>query len=527
MDIFNPDRFEHFAADGIRAATAEGQQLLFVPAEALRRTARTAFERLSFTFTRGHLERLIAACTAPDSSDNDRYVCATILRNAEEAARGELPLCQDTGIACIFGFKDNGVIVQGDEKAALSEGTEHVYRTRPLRLSTSCPRTFFDEYDPGNNMPAQVLVQSGSNGLAGPAYRLLFSAKGGGSSNKTTLLQCTKAVLNDSAFRQLLREQIARLGVSACPPYTICVVAGGLSPEHNLYALKLATCGECIVPGDAFWEQEVMRIAEDTGLGAQFGGRRLCIDAKVLRLPRHGASCPVSIGVSCCAHRNLNAFITSGGIFIERTVPNPAELPGFAEAAAFAGHGKEQARVSTEGGIASVLRQLHGMRPGSRVLLSGRILVARDAAHARWQALLDSGRPLPSYCTQYPICYAGPAQTPEGKPTGSFGPTTAGRMDSYAGALMSRGAALVTIAKGNRSAGWAAACKQYGAFYLGMPGGVAALIASRYITSVEVLDYPELGMEAVRLVSVRDMPAFVITDNTGADFYEQCASQRA
>jgi fumarate hydratase, class I len=522
-------------------------KLVIIRPVILEHIAQEAFSRLSFMFTEHHLIQLIEACNDPAASENDRFVCASLLENARIAAGGVYPLCQDTGIATVFGWQDNGVLLSGHETAqsALSRGIETVYKNRALRFSTNSPVSFFTEHDPRNNMPAQITLFSSEGACAPspaftvpggyPAMKMIFCAKGGGSSNKTVFLQETKATLTREAFTALLKQQIAKLGTAACPPYTIAVVAGGLSPEQNLMTLKLATCGAydnlTTTPGDYGFrdpelEQMVMDSARETGFGAQFGGTVFALNARVIRLPRHGASCPVSIGVSCSAHRNLRALITANGYYIERTVEHPEALPGFAEAVSVLRPEKDSSTdgvrtVSTEGGIGTVLEQLKDCKPGERIRISGPLLVARDAAHARWKAFVDDGRPLPAYCTKYPVCYAGPAETPAGAVTGSFGPTTAGRMDTYADLLMSRGAALVTLAKGNRSTAWKAACATYGAFYLGTPGGIAALIAEEYITDQKIIDYEELGMEAVRLVTVRDLPAFVITTRTGADFYEQ------
>ena len=546
--------FDFFPSDGAALSDDNAR---------IRQVAEAAFERLSFTFTRRHLEHLISAALAPDASANDRYVCACLLKNAAVAARGVFPLCQDTGIATVFGWRNgNAIPATGDGFEALTEGIRHVYDERRLRFSTVCPATFFDEYDPKDNLPAQLALFDGRSALAplppfahrAPAdsLSLLFCAKGGGSSNKTTFVSGTKALLTPLAFGAFLREQIAAFGTSACPPYTIAVVTGGLSPEQNLLALKLATCGAydelTYEPNehgfrDRALEAEAMRIAAETGYGAQFGGTRYALEAIVIRLPRHGASCPISAGVSCSAHRNLRAVVTREGFWLEKTVTMPETLPRFTEATRFAdtaaaetskGSGEATSnritetsatprRIDTDGGIPRVLAQLAGASAGERVILSGNILVARDAAHARWQKLLENGESLPDYCTRYPICYAGPARTPDGAVIGSFGPTTAGRMDGYADALMSRGAALVTLAKGNRSKRWTEACARYGAYYLGTPGGIAALIAREYITAEQVLDYADLGMEAVRLVTVRDLPAFVITTGSGEDFYEKIA----
>lgn len=510
--------------------------------------AEAAFSRLSFTFTKEHLENVIKAALAPDASENDKYVCSCILKNAEVAAKGKFPLCQDTGIANIFGW-NNGSIIPEDISNQLTKGTAKIYDEKKLRFSTSCPSSFYEEFDPKNNMPAQISIFTNGAALAPTPYfaekapkgslSLLFCAKGGGSSNKTSFIQGTKAFLTKERFTNLIKEQLGKFGTSACPPYTIAIVAGGLSPEQNLLTLKLATMGAYSdmthtpnkdVFRDSELEEIAMQIARDSGYGAQFGGSRFALETVVIRLPRHGASCPISFGVSCSAHRNLRAVVTNNGFYLEKTVSNPAELEGFSEATRPANEKSEKSggnelHLNTENGIAALLASLKATKPGDRVLIFGKILVARDAAHARWQKLIDAGNKLPEYTTKYPICYAGPARTPAGEVIGSFGPTTAGRMDVYAESLMSRGAALITLAKGNRSQPWTDACAKYGAVYLGTPGGIAALIANEYIRGQEIIDYEDLGMEAVRLVDVENLPCFVITDSLGNDFYKQIAEK--
>jgi len=543
---FNPDDFDFIPLsneEGKALDLSDSLKACLVKSSVLEQASSQAFSTLSFTFVQSHLEHVIKAALSPDASDNDRYVCACILKNALVASQGVFPLCQDTGIANIFGWKKGAFITEGNEYEALSEGARKVYDQRKLRFSTAEPTSFWNEIDPKNNMPAQISIWQDKASLAPlPAFvekapeeslSLLCCAKGGGSSNKTSFIQGTKASLTPQAFTKFLQEQISKFGTSACPPYTIAVVAGGLSPEQNLLTLKLATAGAydkmTYTPNpqgfrDAELEKQVMDIASKTGYGAQFGGNKFALEAIVIRLPRHGASCPLSAGVSCSAHRNLKVHITEKGIYLEKTCKNPALLEGFDEAVRFADSSSENQdqslNINTEMGMEKVLETLKDAKPGQRLLLSGKILVARDAAHARWQKLLDSGKDLPDYCSRYPICYAGPARTPEGKVIGSFGPTTAGRMDVYAESLMSRKASLVTLAKGNRSRQWTDACKKYGAFYLGTPGGIAALIASNYISSQEIIDYEDLGMEAVRLVTVENLPAFVITNGKGEDFYE-------
>ena len=508
--------------------------------------AEKAFERLSFTFTKEHLSSIIKKILSEDASDNDRYVLACMLKNAEIASKGEYPLCQDTGIANIFGWRKGNFPFSSE---ALTLGVKKVYDERKLRFSTTVPKSFYDEIDPKNNLPAQISIFDASAALApiptfvndSPADSMsfIFCAKGGGSSNKTNFIQGTKAYLTEAKMKSLLKNEISRLGTSACPPYSIAVVVGGLSPEQNLLSLKIATMGGYDKMGyepsdsgfrDKVLEDLIMCIASESGFGAQFGGKIFALSATVVRLPRHGASCPISVGVSCSAHRNLKAILTKDGLYLEKTVSNPRELAGFEKAVRFSTDEPfpdesdsrlSQIYVESAGDIKSLLASLSGTKPGDMVHISGKILVARDAAHARWQKLLDEGKPLPDYCSLYPICYAGPARTPKGKIIGSFGPTTAGRMDSYAESLMSRGAALVTLAKGNRSDIWTKSCKKYGSYYLGTPGGIAALISSEYIKKQEILDYEDLGMEAVRLIEVENLPCFVITNKDGEDFYEK------
>ncbi len=512
---------------------------LTVPEGTLRELSRIAFERIAFTFPKTHLDHLRHIALNPVNSANDRMVSGCLLENAIIASGGVYPLCQDTGTAQVFAWKDEGVVTGADDRAALAAGAEDAYTGRNLRYSTTVPRDLFTEEDPRNNMPAQVLIESTAASMSRerasePSYRFLFCAKGGGSANKTKLTQATKALLNEASFTAYLEREIAALGTSACPPYTIAVVVGGISPEQNLLALKLATAGLWSAEGDERdravmgvrplripeWEAKVLEIAGATGIGAQFGGKALACEAVVLHLPRHGASCPVSIGVSCSAHRNLFARIDRNGVHVQRTVGDPAALPGLSDAAGLAERVPPGALIADlDRGLNAFRAALSGIKPGTPVILSGTLLVARDAAHARWKSLLDKGETLPEYAYRYAILYAGPAKTPEGEVSGSFGPTTAGRMDDYAELLMSRGVALVTLAKGNRSAAWAASCAAYGGFYLGTMGGTAALIAKRHIVRSEIVDYPELGMEAVRLVTVRDLPVFVLINDRGEDFY--------
>ena len=532
-------------------AAVQGGSGLIVDANMLAIFAEQAFKRLSFTFPQEHLESLLNVACDPASSENDRLVAVKLLENAVIAAKGTLPLCQDTGVAQVFAWKDSsvysvlnavdGTVPFASDTEALTAGIGKAYKENNLRFSINIPSSLFDEKNSATNLPAQVDVFS-TNGSGEPSYRFLFCAKGGGSSNKTDFTCATKALLNPQSFERFLQTKIAALGTAACPPYTIAVVIGGLSPEQNLQTLKLATTGywdaaEALnEAGGAIrwtdtiggvrplrckdWEERVLQIAAETGLGAQFGGSHLAAHARVFRLPRHGASCFASIGVSCNAHRNLVGYISREGAFLQKNVSDPR--PFFEKATAYTAcsdaHHREPVKVDLSS-IEAARAKLSDYPVGQAFLFSGEILVARDAAHARWKALLESGKPLPDYTLHYPILYAGPAETPKGAVIGSFGPTTANRMDPYADDLMSRGAALITIAKGNRSELWRTACKKYGAFYLGTIGGAAALIAEKHITARKVLDYPDLGMEAVQLISVKDLPVFLITDDKGNDFY--------
>lgn len=494
-----------------------------------------AFKRVSFTFTEEHLRSLIRLAGESSSTENDRLVLATLLRNAAVASQGVYPLCQDTGIATVFGWQDSGIACEGDPRAAITDGIHRAWQTLNLRNSTFRPDGFFDEADSGDNLPAQILLQCVHSLHSGKdsAFRFLFCAKGGGSSNKTSLFQANRALLEPDAFRIFLEKQIPELGTAACPPYTIAVVAGGLSPEHNLLTLKLVTTGYFDTKLDG-WdyrvagveperapeiEQWVLDIAARSGLGAQFGGTALASAARVYRLPRHGASFPVSIGVSCSAHRNLHGLIDKNGLWLERTCVQPERLEGFNQAAQ--PESKPDCIIDFSLGMEQALSRLSGLATGTAVLLNGTILVARDAAHARWHRFLADTGSLPDYVSRYPIFYAGPAKTPQGGLTGSLGPTTAGRMDGYAGELMSRGASLITIAKGNRSKQWSEACGRWNAVYLAAVGGAAAELASRHILSSTILDYADLGMEAVRLIEVRDFPAMVVINGRGEDFYKR------
>ncbi|MDR2184279.1 MAG: fumarate hydratase [Treponema sp.] len=525
-----------------RELRAEDGSLVIAPG-LLRRLAGEGFRRLSFYLRRSHLALLAGVCADPGASANDKLVVRTLLENAVTAARGEFALCQDTGTAVVYGWKDEGVRTGGGDGAELSSGIAAAYGNNFLRASQRVPLSFFDEADSGNNLPAQIRLEA-SDSRGDPAYRFLFIAKGAGSSNKTAYFSMTKALLEAEAFERFLEERIRALGTAACPPYRLAVVVGGSSPEHNLEVLKLATTEildaaprtGAVLSGaagaapdggvlfrDPYWESRVLDISRRTGLGAQFGGTALALDARVIRLGRHAGSCPVSIGVSCSAHRNLLAFIDARGLYLEKLEEDPAaflrsrgvDLSSGPDPSA----GTAPAPLSLDRPMEEIRRDLSRFSPGDRLLLSGKLLTARDAAHLNWRRLLAEGRPLPPYLFKYPVYYAGPSAAPPGRIMGSLGPTTAQRMDPYGEELMSRGASLVTLAKGNRSPAWTAACKKYGGCYLGVVGGAAALQAERNVAASEIVDYPELGMEAVRLVEVRDLPAFIVTGGGGGDPY--------
>ena len=513
-------------SDGIRVESFSGRNVLRVEPNVLRRLAREAFRDVNFFLRTSHLEGWAAALDDPAASANDRFVAAALLKNAALSAEGVLPLCQDTGTSTVVGFKGESVFTGGEDAAELEAGICETYATRNLRFSQAAPLSMFEERNTGDNLPAQIDLYAAS----GEEYQFLFVAKGGGSSNKTSLFQETKALLNEESFAKFLKEKIRALGVAACPPYHLGLVVGGTSPEFNLKMLKLATAGALdYLPDEAdgggepyrdrLWERRLVEIAAETGLGAQFGGKYLALSARVIRCARHGGSCPVSLGVSCSAHRNALARITADGILLEQFDTNPARfLPQALEVFQKA-EGAAMASIDLDRPIREVCQSLSRFRSGSMVLLSGTMIVARDAAHARLYRLLKEGRPLPEYLLKHPIYYAGPAETPPGCVIGSFGPTTAQRMDGYLAEFMAQGASLITLAKGNRSAAVAEACRTHGGFYLGTIGGAAALLAKENIVASEVLDYADLGMEAVRRIQVQNLPAFIIVDDKGNNLY--------
>ena len=509
--------------EGVSTSTFEGQEILKVAPETLSFLARHAFHDASFYLRTGHLEQVAAILADPEASDNDRYVALTLLKNAEIAAGGILPMCQDTGTAAIFAKKGQQVWTGGNDAAALSRGVYECYTSENLRYSQTAPLDMWKEVNTGTNLPAQIDILAAD----GAKYDFLFVAKGGGSANKMYLFQETKALLNPKSFEKFVTDKLPLLGTSACPPYHLVFVVGGTSAESCMKTLKLATAKYLdALPttgnehGRAFrdlaMEQKVLEIARGTGIGAQFGGKYFALDVRVVRLPRHGASCPVAMGVSCSADRNIRGKITKDGVFLEQLETNPGR---FIPAALRTLKDDSIVRIDLNRPMKEILAELSRYPVTTRVLLTGPLIVARDIAHAKLKERLDAGQGLPQYLKDHPVYYAGPAKTPKGYASGSFGPTTAGRMDSYVELFQSHGGSMIMLAKGNRSKQVTDACKKYGGFYLGSIGGPAAILAQENIRKVEVLEYPELGMEAVWKIEVQDFPAFILVDDKGNDFF--------
>jgi fumarate hydratase class I len=511
-------------SEHVRVEDFNGQPILIVEPEALERLANEATKDISFMLRPAHLEQVAAILDDPESSDNDRYVALTMLRNAEVAARGILPFCQDTGTATVVGKKGQQVWTGGNDAYHLSKGIHKTYTEENLRYSQTVPLDMYTEKNSGTNLPAQIDLYA----TGGMEYKFLFVAKGGGSANKTFLFQETKALLNPKSLEAYLAEKMKTLGTAACPPYHVAFVIGGTSAEANLKTVKLASTKYYDgLPetgnehGQAFRDRELenklLEAARASGIGAQFGGKYFALDVRVVRLPRHGASCPVGMGVSCSADRNAKAKINKEGIWIESLEPNPGRfIPE--ESRKFTTTGA--VKVDLNQPMKDILATLGKYPVTTQLSLSGTIVVARDIAHAKLKERIDAGEGLPDYIKNHPVYYAGPAKTPEGLPSGSFGPTTAGRMDSYVDLFQSHGGSMIMIAKGNRSQQVTDACKEHGGFYLGSIGGPAALLAKDNIKKVELLEYPELGMEAVWKIEVEDFPAFILVDNKGNDFFK-------
>lgn len=514
--------------DHVSVERLGGREILKVEPRALTLLAREAFTDVNFLLRSAHLAKLRAILEDPEASDNDRFVADTLLKNAVIAAQGKLPSCQDTGTAIVIGDKGEGVWTGGDDEAALEEGIFRTYQEENLRYSQMAPVSMFDEKNTGSNLPAQIDIHAASGGPGhGDEYRFLFLAKGGGSANKTYLFQETKSLLNEKSLEKFLREKLFSLGTAACPPYHLAVVIGGTSAEATLKAVKLASTGYYdALPtqgkgnGQAFrdpeWEERIVRMARESRIGAQFGGKYFVHDVRVLRLPRHAASCPVGIGVSCSADRNIKAKITREGIFLERLERDPGRfLP-----AAGAGATAKPVPIDLNQPMEAIRAELSKHPIKTRLSLTGPLIVARDVAHARIKQMLDAGKPMPQYLKDHPVYYAGPAKTPQGMASGSFGPTTAGRMDGYVDEFMAKGGSFVMLAKGNRSPVVREACAKHKGFYLGSIGGPAAILAQENILKVEVVDFEDLGMEAVRRIWVKDFPAFTVVDDKGNDFFQ-------
>ena len=513
--------------EGISISEFEGKEIVKVSPEALALLAQQAFHDVEFMLRREHNRQVAAILDDPEASENDRYVALQFLRNAEVAARGVLPFCQDTGTAIIHGEKGQQVWTGFEDEEALSLGVYNTFTQDNLRYSQNAPLNMYDEVNTRCNLPAQIDIEA----CEGAEYRFVMVAKGGGSANKTYFYPMTKATIqNEGTLLPFLVEKMRSLGTAACPPYHIAFVIGGTSAEKNLLTVKLAsikyydslpTTGD--ETGRAFrdidLEEKLLKEAQRIGLGAQFGGKHLAHDIRVVRLPRHGASCPIGMGVSCSADRNIKAKINRDGIWLEKMDDNPAEL--IPARYAQPGEGAESIVIDLDKGIDAVRAELTKYPVSTRVNLKGTIIVARDIAHAKLKARLDAGEPMPEYFKSHPVLYAGPAKTPEGYPCGSMGPTTANRMDPYVDEFQSHGASLVMIAKGNRSQQVTDACKRHGGFYLGSIGGVAAVLSQSSIKSIECVEYPELGMEAIWKIEVEDFPAFILVDDKGNDFFQQ------
>jgi fumarate hydratase class I len=509
-------------SDHVSTASFEGQAVLKIAPEGLELLAEAAFKDVSHLLRPTHLAQLEKILKDPESSDNDRYVSLEMLKNAVISAEMEFPMCQDTGTAIVMGKKGQQVWTGFSDEKALSKGVFNAYTQTNLRYSQNAPLSMYEEKNTGCNLPAQVEIYA----TQGDTYKFLFIAKGGGSANKTYLYQETKAVLNPETLVDFLTAKMKTLGTAACPPYHLAFVVGGTSAEFNLKTVKLASAGYLdSLPtagsetGHGFrdleLEKELLARARSLGIGAQFGGKYFCHDIRVVRLPRHGASCHIGIGVSCSADRNIKAKITADGIFLEQLETDPARfLPGPQDS------DDDAVAIDLNQPMDEIRAILTQYPVATRLKLSGKIIVGRDIAHAKLKERLDSGQGLPQYLKDHIIYYAGPAKTPEGYASGAFGPTTAGRMDSYVPIFQAQGASMVMLAKGNRSKGVTDACKKYGGFYLGSIGGPAARLGKECITSVEVLEYPELGMEAIYMITVKDFPAFVLVDDKGNDFFE-------
>ena len=519
--------YRFLTKEGVTTSEFEGKQIVKVSKEALTYLAQQAFHDVEFSLRRAHNEQVAAILRDPEASENDKYVALQFLRNAETAVKGVLPFCQDTGTAIIHGEKGQQIWTGFEDEEALSKGVYNTFTEDNLRYSQNAPLNMYDEVNTKCNLPAQIDIEA----TEGDEYRFVMVAKGGGSANKTYFYPMTKATIqNEGTLLPFLVEKMKSLGTAACPPYHICFVVGGTSAEKNLLTVKLGsikyydnlpTTGD--ETGRAFrdidLENKLLEEAHKIGLGAQFGGKAFAHDIRVIRLPRHGASCPIGMGVSCSADRNIKAKINAEGIWLEKMDMNPSEL--IPEEYRKPGEGAKGIEIDLDKGMNAVRAELTKYPVSTRVNLKGTIIVARDIAHAKLKARLDAGEDLPQYIKDYPVLYAGPAKTPEGYACGSMGPTTANRMDPYVDEFQEHGGSLVMIAKGNRTQVVTDACKKHGGFYLGTIGGVAAVLSQSCIKSIECVEYPELGMEAVWKIRVEDFPAFILVDDKGHDFFKE------
>ena len=514
--------------EGVRTISVEGKTVLRIAPDALSELALRAFDDIAHLLRPAHLAQLRKILDDPEASSNDRFVAFDLLKNACIAAGGVLPMCQDTGTAIVFGKKGQRVWVDGNEEEALSYGVHRTYTETNLRYSQMAPLSMFEEVNTGNNLPVQFDIMAAPGDHHADEFHLMFVAKGGGSANKTYLFQETRAILSPERLAKFLETKIKTLGTSACPPYHLSIAIGGTSAELTLKTVKLAstkwldglpTSGSKSAHAfrDLELEQQILEISRNLGIGAQFGGKYFCHDVRVVRLPRHGASLPVGIGVSCSADRQVFAKVTPEGVFLEQLETDPAKyLPETTDEHL----GGDAVAIDLNRPMAEIRATLTRYPVKTRLALTGTMVVARDIAHAKLKERLDSGQPLPDYLKNHPVYYAGPAKTPSGMATGSFGPTTAGRMDSYVEEFQAAGGSLVMLAKGNRSKAVKDACKAHGGFYLGSVGGAAARLAQDCIRRVEVLEFPELGMEAVWRIEVENFPAFIVMDDKGNDFYD-------
>jgi fumarate hydratase, class I len=516
--------YKKITAEGVRVEKVLGKDMLVVSREALRALSEAAFGDINHYLRPGHLKQLRSILDDKEASDNDKFVAFDFLKNANIAAGGVLPMCQDTGTAIIMGKKGCNVITDGDDEAALSEGARDAYLRRNLRYSQVAPLSMYEEKNTANNMPAQCEIYAEGD----DAYKFMFMAKGGGSANKSFLFQATPSVLTKDRLLAFLKEKVLTLGTAACPPYHLAIVIGGTSAELCMKTVKLASARYLdalpthgSADGNAFrdleMEQEILKMTQSLGVGAQFGGKYFCHDVRVIRMPRHGASLPIGLGVSCSADRQVLGKITKDGVYLEELEHNPAQyLPAVEQSL-----GGEVVKIDLNQPMKEILATLSQYPIKTRVSMTGTMIVARDSAHAKLRERLEKGEPLPDYFKNHPVYYAGPAKTPDGYASGAFGPTTAGRMDSFVDQFQAAGGSMVMVAKGNRAVAVREACKKHGGFYLGSIGGAAANLAEHCIKKVEVVEYPELGMEAIWRIEVEDFPAFIIIDDKGNDFFKE------